>query len=68
MIEEHSYHILKFSKAESCILTTEFTEKEFSEVISQMKLNKTPRPDGVPNRFYQHFLDVLKSDLTCLFE
>jgi hypothetical protein len=32
-----------------------------------MEHNKAPGPDGFPAEFYQHFWDVIKSDLLALF-
>jgi hypothetical protein len=32
-----------------------------------MEHNKAPGPDGFPAEFYQHFWDVIKSNLLALF-
>ena len=41
------------------ILTSNFTEKEVLESISQMKLNKALGPDGFLAEFYQMFWEVI---------
>jgi hypothetical protein len=42
--------------------------EEVHNVISQMKHNKSPGPDGFPAEFYQHFWEVIKTDLMAFFE
>jgi hypothetical protein len=53
LIEEEIHDIMQISSIENDILTTPFTEEEVFEAISQMELNKAPRPDGFPAEFYQ---------------
>jgi hypothetical protein len=45
MIEDNSHDISLLSSEENKIVTSGFTEKEVFEVISQIKHNKTSRPD-----------------------
>ena len=45
----------QISAQENLILTSDFTEKEVWEAISQMEHNKAPGPDGFPAEFYQFF-------------
>jgi hypothetical protein len=39
----------------SVILTSDFTEEDVFEAISQMKHNKASGPDGFPAEFYKNF-------------
>jgi hypothetical protein len=67
MMEEQVEDIPQLSTEENVLLTSDFTEEEVHEVISQMEHNKAPGPDGFPAEFYQHFWDVIKKDLLALF-
>ena len=49
-------------------LTEPFTEKEVKEVVFKMAHNKSPGPDGFNVEFYQHFWELIKTDLMNLFE
>ena len=44
-----------------------FSEKEVFEVISQMKNNKAPGPNGFPVEFYKKCWHIIKGDLLPLF-
>ena len=48
-------------------MTSPFTEEEVRNAVFQMEHNKAPGPDGFPAEFYQHFWEVIKSDLLGLF-
>ena len=48
----------QISAQENLILTSDFTEKEVWEAISQMEHNKAPGPDGFPAEFYQIFWSI----------
>ena len=52
---------------ENKILTTQFSEKEVFEAISQMKNNKAPGPDGFPAEFYKRCWHIIKGDLLPMF-
>jgi len=45
------------------ILTADFLECEVELALKQMAPLKTPRPDGMPSLFYQHFWQVLHHDV-----
>jgi hypothetical protein len=53
---------------ENRVLIENFSMEEFHDAIFQMENNKSPRPDGFPAEFYQHFWGVIKFDLMALFE
>jgi len=59
--------IPQVSQPENEFLTAPFTEKEIREAIFNMEHNKAPGPDGFPAEFYQHFWEVIKSDLMNMF-
>jgi mannosylglycoprotein endo-beta-mannosidase len=59
--------IPQISSAENIILTSDFTEEEVFEAISQMEHNKAPGPDGFPAEFYKNFWSIIKNDLMALF-
>lgn len=44
-------------------LTKPFTLDELGEVVFGMEKNKSPGPDGFPADFYQHFWEIVKTDL-----
>ena len=67
-LDESVVHDLpQISSEENAILTSNFTEKEVFEAISQIEHNKAPGPDGFPAEFYQKNWDVVKNDLMALF-
>ena len=45
-------------------LTSSFLENEVEATLKQMAPPKTPRPDGMPPFFHQHFWPMLNSDVT----
>ena len=57
----------QISPQENRILTSNFSEKEVLEAISQMEHNKAPGPDGFPAEFYQRFWSVIKAELMAMF-
>jgi hypothetical protein len=67
MREDEIVDIPQVSPQENAILTTDFTEEEVFEAISQMEHNKASRPDGFPAEFYQCFWGVIKKDLMAMF-
>ena len=67
MDEDVTNDMPQISSDENAILTSEFTEKEVYEAISQMEHNKSPGPDGFPAEFYQKFWPMLKNDLMSMF-
>ena len=44
--ESYNNDLPQLSIEENAILTTDFSEKEVYEAISQIETNKVPRPDG----------------------
>jgi hypothetical protein len=67
MIENQTHDIPQISNNENTILTADFSMEEVHAAIKQMEHNKAPGPDGFPAEFYQHFWEVIKSDLMALF-
>jgi hypothetical protein len=45
-------------------LSQQFTAVEVSLAIHQLKSNAAPGPDGLNAKFYQHYWDILGSDIT----
>jgi hypothetical protein len=60
MIENRIDDITQLSEEENVLLTTNFTEEEVFQAITQMEHNKSPGPDGFPAEFYQRFGMSLK--------
>jgi hypothetical protein len=67
MIENRIDDIPQLSEEENVLLTSNFTEEEVFQAITQMEHNKSPGPDGFPAEFYQRFWDVIKKDLMAMF-
>jgi hypothetical protein len=67
MIENRVDDITQLSEEENVLLTSNFTEEEVFQAITQMEHNKSPGPDGFPAEFYQRFWDVIKKDLMAMF-
>jgi hypothetical protein len=60
--------IPQLSAIENNLLIMDYSMEEIHKAIFQMEHNKSPGPDGFPAEFYQHFWDVIKTDLMALFE
>ena len=45
-------------------LTGEFGEEEVLAALKQMAPMKAPGPDGMPPLFFQHFWNIVESDVT----
>ena len=63
MDEARTDDIPQVSNEENTFLKAPFTEEEIKKTIFQMEHSKAPGPDGYHAEFYQHFWDVIKSDL-----
>ncbi|CAH2299390.1 endonuclease reverse transcriptase [Pelobates cultripes] len=48
-------------------LSRPFTVKEITLVISTLPLNKSPGPDGLPNKYYRTFINALAQPLGDMF-
>jgi hypothetical protein len=66
-LDENIEDISQVSQPENEFLTAPFTEKEVREAIFSMEHNKTPRQDGFPTEFYQHFWETINGDLMNMF-
>jgi hypothetical protein len=66
--EGRTEDILQLSAEENGVLIADFSMEEVHDAIFQMEHNKSPGPDGFPAEFYQHFWEVIKTDLMALFE
>lgn len=73
--EEHSYRPLldgmdfnKISMIDNSLLERRFSEKEVWRVVSGMKGDKAPGPDGFTIFFFQKCWDIIKGDLLKVFE
>lgn len=58
-------------KAKDCeneILEAPFTDMEIKKVVFEAYSDGAPRPDGLSFIFYQHFWDLIKSDLCTMFQ
>ena len=67
LIETRNDDMPQISPLKNSTLTSNFTEKELFDAISQMEHNRALGPDGFPAEFYQRFWDVIKSDLMDMF-
>lgn len=67
MDESRTDDITQVSNEENTFLKAPFTEEEIKKAVFQMEHNKAPGLDGYPAEFYQHFWDVIKTDLLDLF-
>ena len=67
MEESFTNDMPQISPEENSILTSEFSDKEVYDAISQMEHNKSPGPDGFPAEFYQKFWPIIKNDLMAMF-
>src|SRR3954464_9099762 len=61
-------NLVRINDIDSSNLVEPFTEKEVKEVVFKMAHNKSPGPDGFNAEFYQHFWELVKTDLMDLFE
>jgi mannosylglycoprotein endo-beta-mannosidase len=59
--------IPQVSSEENVMLTSDFTEEEVFEAISQMEHNKAPGLDGFRAEFYKTFWNTIKGDLMAMF-
>ena len=55
------------SNEENGFLIAPFMEEDIKKAIFQMEHNKAPGPDGFPTEFYQNFWDIIKVDLSEMF-
>ena len=55
--------IPQLNSEENEVLCAPFTKKEVFDVITQMKHNKAPGPDGFSTKFYKKCLHIIKGDL-----
>jgi hypothetical protein len=68
-LDESIIHdIPQVSDSENEILIANFTMDEVKKAVINMEHNKAPGPDGFPAEFYQVFWEVIKYDLSALFE
>lgn len=44
-----------------------FTETEIHKALSEMPVDKAPRPDGFTWKFFKHCWDIIKSDVVAAF-
>ena len=59
--------IPQVSDEENAYLTAPYSEEEVKKAVFLMEHNKAPGPDGFPAEFYQHFWELIKTDLLDLF-
>jgi hypothetical protein len=60
--------IPQLSPNENSLLITDYSMEEIPKAIFQMEHNKSSGPDGFSADFYQHFWEVIKTDMMSLFE
>lgn len=58
----------KLNMDDNIMLTSPFTELEVQKVISDMKLNSAPGPDGFSSAFYKACWGVIRQDFMNLIE
>ncbi|XP_078176387.1 uncharacterized protein LOC144569787 [Carex rostrata] len=56
----------KLTSLENKVLVSSFTEEEIKHVVFSSDKTGAPGPDGLPFGFYQHFWDLVKTDLHSL--
>lgn len=44
-----------------------FTKTEIHKALSEMPVDKAPRPDGFTGKFFKHCWDIIKSDVVAVF-
>ena len=62
------YNFTKLNQEEIQDLNRPITSKEIETVIRNLPANKSPRPDGFTNEFYQKFREELTPMLLKLFQ
>ncbi|GKV35106.1 hypothetical protein SLEP1_g43419 [Rubroshorea leprosula] len=56
-------HFNKISQAESCMLSTKFTEEEIYKAVWDCDSSKAPGPDGFNFKFFKEMWEVIKQDI-----
>lgn len=56
------------SDADNVILCRPFSESEIRDALFLMERNKVAGPDNIPIEFYQKCWEIVKSDVTQLFD
>lgn len=57
----------KVTAADNSVLQAPFSEQEVKKVVFDSYADGAPGPDGLSFMFYQHFWELIKSDLMALF-
>jgi hypothetical protein len=63
IIHMNDMNMRKLNEDDRKFLTAPFSPEEIYKVVSDLKHNGAPGPDGLPAEFFQDFWDIIKSDI-----